>query len=65
MATLTVRDLENVMGHRPRSICGRAAGLWTRAIGMAQALAAGVRAGTMWVNCRDVIDAAAPSARFT
>src|SRR5262249_28893706 len=33
---------------------------WTRDIGKAHAIADGVRAGTVWVNCYDVFDAAAP-----
>ena len=39
---------------RPRAL------LWTRDIAKAHALAAKLRAGTVWLNCYDVFDAAAP-----
>ena len=34
--------------------------LWTRDIQKAHRLANGLRAGTVWINCYDVFDAAAP-----
>ena len=43
---------------------GLAAAVWTRDIGKAHAIANGVRAGTVWVNCYDVFDAAAPFGGF-
>ena len=43
---------------------GLAAGVWTRDIGKAHAIANAVRAGTVWVNCYDVFDAAAPFGGF-
>ena len=43
---------------------GLAAGVWTRDIGKALAIANSVRAGTVWVNCYDVFDAAAPFGGF-
>jgi len=43
---------------------GLAASVWTRDIGKARAIANNVRAGTVWVNCYDVFDAAAPFGGF-
>ena len=39
---------------------GLAAGIWTRDIGKAHQLASKLRAGTVWINCYNVFDAALP-----
>jgi phenylacetaldehyde dehydrogenase len=39
---------------------GLAAGLWTKDISKAHRIAAELRAGTVWVNCYNVFDAALP-----
>jgi len=43
---------------------GLAAAVWTRDIQKAHSLAAKIRAGTVWINCYDVFDAAAPFGGF-
>ena len=42
------------------SIYGLAAGIWTRDLSKAHALAARLQAGTVWINCYNIFDAALP-----
>jgi aldehyde dehydrogenase (NAD+) len=41
-----------------------AAAVWTKDVQKAHRVAAALRAGTVWVNCYDVFDAAAPFGGF-
>jgi aldehyde dehydrogenase (NAD+) len=64
MCVIRFRNLEEVICRANNSLYGLAAGVWTRDIGKATAIAQNVRAGTVWVNCYNVLDARAPFGGF-
>jgi aldehyde dehydrogenase (NAD+) len=64
MSILKFHDLDEVVQRANNTNYGLVAGVWTRDISKAHAIASSVRAGTVWVNCYDVFDAAAPFGGF-
>jgi aldehyde dehydrogenase (NAD+) len=58
------RNIDEVVDRANNTMYGLAAAVWTRDIGKAHAIANSVRAGTVWINCYDVFDAAAPFGGF-
>jgi len=64
MSILKFKDMDELVDRANNTMYGLAAAVWTRDIGKAHHVANNVRAGTVWVNCFDVFDAAAPFGGF-
>jgi aldehyde dehydrogenase (NAD+) len=64
MSIIKFKDIDEVIQRANSTMYGLAAGVWTKDITKAHAIANSVRAGTIWVNCYDVFDAAAPFGGF-
>ncbi|RIK69187.1 MAG: betaine-aldehyde dehydrogenase [Planctomycetota bacterium] len=60
LCVMPFKDMDEVIGRANNSIYGLAAAVWTKDIQKAMKISNSVRAGTVWVNCYDVFDAAAP-----
>jgi len=64
MSVLTFKDTDDIIGRANNTFYGLAAAVWTKDVGKAHYLAKKIKAGTVWVNCYDVFDAAAPFGGF-
>ncbi len=64
LAVLKFSDVDEVARRANQTCFGLAAGIWTRDVKKAHRLAAKIRAGTVWVNCYQAFDTAAPFGGF-
>ena len=64
MSIMRFSSIDEVVRRASTTMYGLAAAVWTRDVSKAHAIANRVRAGTVWINCYDVFDAAAPFGGF-
>ena len=64
MSILKFKDADDAIARGNKTMFGLAAAVWTRDIKKALKVSHGLKAGTVWVNCYDVFDAAAPFGGF-
>ena len=57
-------DIEEVIARANDTPYGLGASIWSRDISTIHKIAPRIRAGTVWVNCHNVIDAALPFGGF-
>ena len=60
VTAIPFRDTDELVKKANNSEYGLAAGVWTRDIQKAHRIASQMRAGTVWINCYNIFDAALP-----
>ena len=58
------KDADDVVRQANNSDYGLASGIWTRNLSQAHSLSAKLKAGTTWINCYNIFDAALPFGGF-
>jgi aldehyde dehydrogenase (NAD+) len=64
LSVLKFKNVDEIVRRANDTNFGLAAAVWTRDVAKAHQFAKKVRAGTVWINCYDVFDAAAPFGGF-
>ncbi|MEQ8748851.1 MAG: aldehyde dehydrogenase family protein [Amphiplicatus sp.] len=64
VSVLKFKDEDEAVRRANSSMFGLAGAVWTRDIGKAQKMSAGLKAGTVWINCYNIVDPAAPFGGF-
>jgi len=60
VTAMPFKDPEEIIPIANNTNYGLAAGVWTQDIGKAHRLASHIKAGTVWINCYNIFDAALP-----
>jgi phenylacetaldehyde dehydrogenase len=60
VTAIPFKDPSDLVAQANDTVYGLAAGIWTRDIQKAHRLASQLRAGTVWINCYNIFDAALP-----
>ncbi len=60
VTAIPFKDADDLVTQANDSVYGLAAGVWTRDISKAHRMASKLRAGTVWINCYNIFDAALP-----
>jgi acyl-CoA reductase-like NAD-dependent aldehyde dehydrogenase len=60
LCVMRFRDEEEALRISNGTIYGLAAAVWTRDLKLAHRMAAGIRAGSVWINSYNAFDAASP-----
>lgn len=60
LSILKFKDIDEVISRANNTQFGLASAVWTQDIDKAYAVTEGLKAGTVWINCYNIIDPAAP-----
>ena len=64
LTALAWKDVDDLVGQANDSPYGLSAGIWTNNLKQAHRAAAALKAGTVWINCYNLIDPATPFGGF-